>query len=464
MTANLATSADWYGRNPFFSYDPTRGMLPFHESRSSRRLLRAPNQCGKTIACAYEAFAHLVGRHRWRDITPDDGLAMIADLDNAYPVISEKLREVAPMDLLSPATKYIEGKGWYTHGARYILAANGRKLIFRGGEGSPMSAESATVGWLWIDEPPKQDRFGGAVSRVAVREGDVFMGFTPVARPVGWLRVRVEGDAETGTPPRETWHQFRPSLTEADCTTIGGVVIRSDASIARQVAGYDEWEIAQRVYGEWEGVAIERKLRGFSPACVVADGELPTEYNPEAGDEVRIGMDHGEGTGKQLVYLELCAGRRVWVMDEWSGPKSAGPRDVAVAIRDMLDRRGLTIFHVKRLVGDINSAGFLGGGGKYNAFIERELADLLKLAELPESITVPNKGRGSVDAGEVAISHAMREGRFFVSERCKRFIASAKAYTGREQDLKDPVDAVRYGCADWLLRHGAATTRPILTL
>lgn len=441
-------------------------MLPFHKSDHRRRLLRAPNQCGKTIACAWEAWAMLTGRDRFKgDHDPADGMAMIADLDNAYPIISDKLREVAPVDLLDPATRYIPGKGWYTNGARFIRTKAGNRLIFRGGEGSPMSAESATVGFLWIDEPPKQDRFGGAVSRVAVRNGPVFMGFTPVSRPVGWLRVRVEGDAETGEAPKEEWKQFRPSLTEADCTTIGGTVIRSQASIDRQMAGYDAWEIAQRVYGEWEGIAVERALRGFSEGCVVSDHDLPTEFDPESGDELRIGMDHGEGTGKQLVYLLLCTRRKVWVLDEWAGAKSAGPREVATAIRDALARRSLTVYHLAKMIGDINSAGFLGGGAKYNAFIERELCDLLKMAELPLSVTVPNKGRGSVSAGEVAMSHAMREGRFFVSERCKRFIASARAYTGREQDLKDPIDAVRYGCSDWLLRFGANVSAPqVLTL
>lgn len=464
----IATASAWYGRNPFWSYDPTRGMLPFHQADHPRRLLRSPNQVGKTIAASWEAWAHLLGDHRWRDrpMSPASGMVMVADLDNAYPVVSAKMRETAPMDALDPATKYVEGKGWYTHGSRYVLAKTGRTIIFRGGEGSPMSAESATVGWLWIDEPPKEDRFGGALSRVAVVGGPVWMDFTPIARPTGWLRRRVEGDPDTGEPPREEWVQIRPRLTEADCTTVGGRVIRSQRSIDAQTASYSPWEIQQRVHGEWEGVAPDRRLVGFSERCVVPARELPKDFDAQAGDELRVGMDHGQLTGKQVLALVLWQRRRAWMLAEAVLPANSGPREVAEGLLRMLASVGLTIHHVSRIVGDANSAGFLGGGAKYNAFVEAELLDLVRLPQLPcGGIDVPNKGRGSVGAGEAAMSHAMRDGRWFVHDTCQKFVSAARSYTGKEEDLKNHVDAARYAVADLLLRAGNAPQgAPLLTL
>lgn len=474
----LATVARWYGENPFYSYDPTRGMAPFHRSRSKRRLVRCGNQVGKTYACAWEAWSHLTGADPTRQIVPSDGMAMIADLDNAYPLVSEKLRQTAPMHLLDPATRYVEGRGWYTHGSRYILTRAGRRMIFRGGEGSPMSAESATVGWLWMDEPPKEDRFGGAVSRVAVAEGPVWMGFTPVARPTAWLRRRVEGDPDTGELPRETWEQTRVHLTEADCTTISGRVIRSQASIDRQTASYSPWELAQRVHGEWEGIAIDRKLVGFSERCVVTMEDAPRDFDPGEGDSLRFGLDHGQLTGKQVCTLELWQRKKVWMLAECVFPANTGPRDVALAMLAMLDYVGLTIHDVGRIVGDANSAGLMGGGAKYNEFIERELCAALKTSALPCEFSVPDKRRGSVDAGETAMSSAMRDGRFFVVDGhgmtwregklrgsgCGPFIRAARAYTGKEEDLKNNIDAARYGVSDLLLRPDSAPPRAILTL
>lgn len=436
------------------------------------------HNCGKTISGAWEAWAHLTGRHRWRDIQPSSGMCMIADLDNAYPLISEKLYQTAPMDLLDTATKYVAGKGWYTHGSRYILTKLGHRMIFRGGEGSAMSAESATVGWLWIDEPPKEDRFSGAVSRVAVAEGPVWMTFTPVSRPTGWLKRRVEGDPDTGEMPREQWEQIRVHLTQRDCTTISGRVIRSQASIDRQTASYSPWELGQRVHGEWEGIAVDRKLVGFSERCVITPDQAPADFDPGGGDSLRFGLDHGQLTGKQVVNLSLWQRKRVWMLAECVFQANTGPRDVALAMVAMLKYLGLTIHDVGKIVGDANSAGLMGGGAKYNTFIERELCDILKTSQLPCDFTVPDKRRGSVDVGETAMSSAMRDGRYFVVDGpgmtwregrlhgagCGPFIRAARAYTGREEDLKNNVDAARYGIADLLLRSGTGAHVPVATL
>jgi hypothetical protein len=162
-------------------------------------------------------------------------------------------------------------------------------------------------------------------------------------------------------------------------------------------------------------------------------------------------MDHGEGAGKQYVCVELLQGRKVYVLREWSGKDATGPADVARAVVDLLTALGVTIHHVKKIIGDVNSAGLAGGGHRYNDLIERALADLLGASVCPVPVTIPSKGKGSVDAGESAMSFAMTEGRFLVHHSCARFIHSARHYTGREKDLKDPVDGVRYGCADRLL-------------
>ena len=410
------------------------------------------HNCGKTWAGAYEAWAHFIGVHRSRtDLVAASGMVLVADLDNAYPVICEKLRAVEPGDWLDPATRYIAGKGYYTNGSRFIRSKAGQTIIFRSGEGSPMSVESASVAWLWIDEPPKESHFGGALSRVAVAEGPAWMTFTPIQRPTRWLQVHVEGDPETNTAPAEEWVQFRPTLTQEDCTTILGLVIRSTDSIARQTAAYSPWEMAQRVYGEWEGVSVGRRLSGFSEACVVTEDAFPRSMDLGGTDSIRISMDHGEGTGKQIAHLSLVTASRVVVAREWVGRGNMTPRDVATGVVGMLTSMDLTIHHVAKLVGDVNSAGLVGGGATYNEFVERALCEVLGLQTLPVSIEIPHKGRGSVDAGEGAMSHAMKEGRYLVHESCRALIHSAKHYTGREKDLKDPIDSARYGVADVLL-------------
>ena len=149
VPAWLTSTIETLGRNPFLDYDPIRPLLAFHTSPHTRRMVRAPNQIGKTWSGAWESWAHLTGRHRYQpNVRPSSGMIMVADLDNTYPQVCEKLWRVAPRDLLDPATKYIPGKGFYTNGARFVRSAENHTIVFRPGEGSAMSAASATVGWI----------------------------------------------------------------------------------------------------------------------------------------------------------------------------------------------------------------------------------------------------------------------------------------------------------------------------
>lgn len=451
--------ADFYRRNPFFRYDPLVSLVPFHESAHKRRLLRAPNKIGKTYAAAYEAWAHLVGIHRWRSLTASSGWAMIANLAQTYPVVCEALRQLEPADWLDPATRYVEGAGYTTNSRHMIRTRAGHVLDFRSGEGSPISAESGSVGWLWIDEPPKADRFGGAISRVAVTEGPVWMDFTPIGRPTGAFREHIEGNPETGALPREAWEQHRPRLTQADCTTVSGRVVRSRASIEAQCAAYSPWEYEQRVNGEWEGVSLGRRLSAFSEACYLDEDE---EIRVGDGDEIRVGIDHGEGDGKEMAYVGLVSGRRYALLGEYTGTASATPREHADGILAVLKALGLSVYEVTRWFGDTNSAGLIGAGTKYNTFLEYAFADALGVPTCPFSIETPPKGKGSVLAGEAAINHACKEGRWRIAPSCLAFSHAARHYTGKEKDLKDPIDAARYTFLDRLLRDREAAGRAVM--
>jgi hypothetical protein len=458
VSASIQAGADFYRRNPFYCYDPLVSLLPFHTSTHPRRLLRAPNKIGKTFAAAYEAWAHLIGIHRWQRIEAASGWAMIANLAATYPVVCDALHQLEPHDLLDEATHYVIGQGYITNGRHMIRTRAGRVMDFRSGEGSAISSESGSVGWLWIDEPPKADRFGGAISRVAVSQGPVWMDFTPIGRPTGAFREHIEGNAELGTPPREAWEQHRPRLTQADCTTSSGRIIRSAASIEAQVAAYSPWEYEQRVNGEWEGVSVGRRLSAFSESCYIDDDE---EIRVGDEDELRVGIDHGEGDGKEMAYLGLVSGRRYTLLGEYVGKAGATPREHASGILSMLQARGLSVYDIAHWIGDVNSAGLIGAGTKYNTFLEYAFADELGVSTCPFSIETPPKGKGSVAAGEAAINHACREGRWRIATSCVAFSHAARHYTGKEKDLKDPIDGARYTFLDRLLRDREASVRVI---
>ncbi len=448
--------------NPWALYDPMKGMDAFHRSQHPRRFVRAPNQIGKTIASSWEAWAHALGQHPHRRVPGPGsvGWFLMRDLDGLYSTWSEKMREVAPMYALAPDCGYVRGRGFMFRGRRMIVLSNGSIIEPKSGTQGPDALESGTVDWLGVDEPPKPGHFDAALQRIAVKQGPVWMTFTPVNAELSWLRHHVEGDPLTGAPPREDWATFRPTLSVRDCTTVSGRVIRSEASIAAQVAKMTPWSEAQRRYGEWEGQTEGRRFVDFHEAHVADDAGILLSF-----DRIRVGIDHGEGPGKQVVIvIGVVDGGPYVVLREWTSTGTATPADVAAALAGLLHDLGLSPHHVERVFGDINSAGLVGGGRRYNDFLEDAIAKVYGSRGSPLRIETPRKNPGSVEAGEAAMSFAMREGRWLVHRSCRAHLRSLRNYRGpKDQDLKDAVDAARYAVHDLLLAVRSSVRAPIVT-
>jgi hypothetical protein len=447
----LSEWASYYERNPFDTYEPIRPLLAFHQSTHLRRMIRAPNRIGKTYSGAWECWAHLIGRHRWRGtIKHDDGIVMVANMEKVYPEVCRTLWAVAPRDALDPATKYIPGKGFYTNGARFVRARNGKVITFRSGEGSAMSTAAAAAGWLWGDELPKQDRFGEALSRVAVAEGPVWWTFTPINRPAAWLRQHVEGNPRKGIPPAEDWIQFRPQLTEADCTTISGLVIRSTRSIERQTAGYTASEIRQRVYGDWEGISENRALSCFNEMKHVRES---VDWDDPDSIEVGIGFDHGEHIGNQVAVLFLYqitdTRRLIHIIDCYVAAKPTTEEEDAAEVLLMLARNRvngspLSLLNVDKMVGDINSAGKAGGGRKVNARLAEEMA---KQAGHPGVIVpIDNARKGRIKDGIRTLNLGFLRDEVFIDPGCTSLLESVRYWdnTPQSEGYKHLIDALRY--------------------
>jgi hypothetical protein len=436
-----------YDADPLFRYTEGQageagGMSPdqerFHADPARFRYLRAPNQVGKTRAGAAEAWMHALGRHPFRVCAPETGWIVMPDLDNDWPKISEKLREIEPPGALHPGCKYDPAKGYTYGGARRVMCANGKLMLPKSGTQQVLALAGGTIGWLWIDEPPKESHWGEALSRVAVKGGDAWLTFTPIGRPVGWLRTFLEGNPETNDPGHPEWSETVATLTPESCPH------RSPESIAAQIASYSAWERAQRVDGAWEGVTKDRYLSGFAEGCVVDPETLPRM------ERLAIGMDHGEGVGKEYAVIVGWDGFRLWALAEYSAAGNTTPAVDALGIDTALRSLGASLGMVGLAKGDINSSGKLGGGASVNEVMEREFARIAKLARPPFRIETPAKGKGSVDTGVKAINNAFISGRAFILPTCPRLIHACRHWRGGKE-LKDPVDAYRYIAAEFLI-------------
>ena len=429
-------------------------MVPFHRSQSALRLLRAPNQIGKTWAGCAEDWWFLTDTHPWRQRKPGPVKLwiMLADLENQYREFCEKFHGLEPLDVLAPGCKYVEGEGYLYRGSRQVMLKNGSQVVFRSGEGSQIAVSSGTADALHIDEPPKQPHFLEACRAVLHRAGPIWMTMTPVGRPVHWLKLRVEGDPEHNVKPSEPWEQHVPRLTFENCLTWQyHRPTRTQASIDTQIARYlGTAEYQQRCEGAWEGVATGRRFPGFNPALhTVPLHDVPTL------DTVRTSHDWGESPGTQIGYVLGLRGSgnkaEVYVLAEIEGRDHSTPDTDAQDLRATLVSLGITLDHVDSLRGDVNSAGKAGAGVSINELFG---------AALGREVHAPRKTPGSIRAGETAINTALIESRLFVAPTCRRLLHSLAYYTGTESDLKHPLDALRYGIYDVLLAPAERGSKP----
>lgn len=448
----LTAYAREYDANPLFRYLHGRpgkggmsaGQRRFHTHQTRLRALRASNQVGKTWAGAAEEWWHLLGEHPFRAVrpAPNEGWVIIPDLENDWQKISATMRSLEPPDMLAPGCRYDEAIGYTYRSKRMIMLRNRSALYPKSGTQAILALAGRPIDHIWLDEPPKRSHWSEALARVATKFAPVWLTFTPIGRPLGWLRTIMEGNAEEDIAPNPEWvgNQIVIQLSYENAPH------RTRQSIDSQIANCDAWEIGQRIRAEWDGVTQGRRFGSFTEGCILSDEDLPATF-----EELRVHWDHGETEGSQVGYISARNGRRMYLLREVVGAAHSTPHEDAQAMIDALAGLGLTPMHVSRAFGDINSAGKLGAGGKVNAFLEAAFADILRMVAPPFEIERPPKGAGSVKMGEKAMNHAMKEGRWFVHDRCHKFIHSAKHYTGVEQDLKHPVDASRYGWGDLLL-------------
>lgn len=458
----LASVAAWTPHR-LDEYEPTAGCLPFHRDQSLLRLLRAPNQIGKTYAGVAEDWWFLTGTHPHR---PRHGIAapkliiLIAQKERGYAEFCEKMHALEPPGILADGCRYIEGEGYLYRGSHRLMTRSGAQAVFVGGEGQSIGGAGSTADALHIDEPPKAAHLAEALRAVMHRNGPVWMTLTPVGRPVSHLKLRVEGDPENGIVPLETWSQTVPALTVEACRmSRSGRLTRDEASIQRQIAAYtgspDE---AQRLRGAWDGVATGRRFPGYNPARHLVD--CVASLRGVNLDRVRLSVDYGEHPETLISGLQVEAGGKFYVLAERPGRDNGLPASIAADMADMCREWGIPLHifagqsgshGVASIHGDINSLGLSGGGLSAND----ALAAALPGAGFPPQCDVhppaAGKGRGSVMSGEQAMSIISAQDRLYVHTTCRRVHHSLSYHVAGQQDTKHAIDMVRYGMGDRMI-------------
>ena len=406
----------------FEKYRTGSGSPAFHADTSREKLLRAGNQWGKTRAGARETLWIMTGEHPWRKVKKGPVRGRVVTYSWAQSVeVQRRINEILPKFL-------VEGYDFNDHrgfvGAKLKLKNGSLLEIMTAGQDT-IAHGAAALDFVWVDEPPPRELYSELLARLLVKKGTLFLTMTPIGRPVDWLIDEIEEG-------RLSDHRY--NLSPQNCPHLGQEQI--DA-IAHK---YLPHERPQRMHGHWHGESPDRFFEAFSQLLIKED-------MPQGRVQVALGIDHGEGIGKEAAILMLYTQGefpRIWIIDEYINTKRTDPDEDAAGILEMLKRNDIRPQEVDLAVGDINTMGKGGGGIKVNDALSEAIKRQTGSKNSPIVIRSARKGRGSVMYGSRLINYAFRRKDLYIHPRCKRLIHSFQHFKKDEEDLKHVLDATRF--------------------
>jgi len=438
--------------DPLLTFRPSPPLAAMVADQSELIAVRAANGTGKSFSVMYKIARQAVRKPgtRYRVVGPTN--AQVRDVTGLY--LWTFLRHHVRKD-----SRWSPGTGWNRHNTACL--DNGAEISLRSYQDPPDAHEGVhRLEAIVLDEVPPKAHYMANKGRAR----QFIVDFTvQVKSPPEWLRDEIEGGEESpnnGVTRHCTGYTqyVVPFLRE-------NVPFYDDLEFERKASKYRGTEDeGRRLWAQWESSSDTRKFGGWKRQLIKSNADIRRMLADENGRiriaDVRYGIDHGTGVGKQCQYLVLVTGngraRRYYVVHEYVGGGATTPTDNAGGIKAACTAwlgegiQGLS--KIRKIYGDVNSSGPAGAGLTLNVLQERALAQLYGEQWSPVPIETPRKDSGFKEAREVALNHAMLEGRLFVSDQCPRLIRAFQNYEGHARDEnKDPVDAVGYAIQDLML-------------
>jgi phage terminase large subunit-like protein len=416
-------------------------QVAFHADKSRVRSLRGCNQAGKTKAGAREAAYRMLGVHPDYAVPrpPIHGRVVTYSFKQSR-VVQRALFDMVPLEEINPVClpncdpsqleEMIRVGGFKK--STLILRNGSTCEVYTAWQGT-LAHSGDTLDFVWCDEPPKETHYSELAARLLARRGVMWLTYTPIGRPVEWLKKQVEDKKISD-------HLVR--LTVEDCPFYTQELIDGICAV------YLPSEYEQRVNGAWDGITTGRVFGAFNPKKHVFTEPPDFDYL------LVLGGDHGEKAGSEVIFLlgvvETGDGFELYVLAEYVSPGNTKPEDDARGVLAMLARFGWDLFEVRYMRGDVNTGGKLGDGYSINALLEREFATLARSKNPPFKIMIPDKSKGSIVGGCKKINFGFAEDRIYVHESCTTLIKTLRHWTGLNDDLKHAADAFRYVAVDFL--------------
>ena len=433
----------------------------FHADGAQLRFIRAPNQVGKSWAAAAEIWFWATAKHPWQEIPEkwanprqEKTILIVTGSDKNREGVYKALWALCPINELDwELTHYDSRNLWGVRNPVIIVPRTNVKVIFRSSNQDTDSLNSLTADFIWIDEPPERGTIDEIRRAGLAKRAPIVMTFTPVGEEgedFTWLRHYVEGDKDAGIAPVGNWSQHQVAIP--DCPWF------DPEEQNERIGAIRPEQVPQRIYGEWEGIAIDRAFSHFDDRCTY--GGSPIIGLPRADWRFVVSMDHGEKAETEVgVLLAYASEQPVYVLGEYISKTKTSAADDAHGLLELFAHVGIQPAEIALFVGDINSAGKEGRGASINRLIALALQEQAGLTYQPV-FRIPKKYPGSVETEEKRINMAFQQKLLVVHRSAQRLIRSLRHYQGKgtkqDRNHKHAIDALRYGTQEIFNRLGYA--------
>lgn len=442
----------------------TPPQLRHLKNPARRKLLRAGNQIGKTIAGLTEVIWWATGMHPFLPtIRPPVEVWIVCTTWPQSVAIMRKFWSLVPKHLVRPGTR-CEARYGFGKDNPAVVFCNGSIVRFRTTNQGGEASAGATVHFVLIDEPTDEEMYRELDRRLTRTGGTLALTLTPVNRPVEYLRQLVRDGIVQETHAKLSVESVTPIGARSPLRTEAGDLMDEAWIREQRRLVLPRWAPVV-LDGEWEQRVEGAVFAAFDPSVHVVS------RIPDRPYRIGAGFDHGEGD-----FREGCAitgvdrsGEHpvVAVLSSWLSDGMTTPEQDARATLDAVAEAG-ELFgedwswrEVDHAVGDKPTTGRFGrkSNADLAAALEKELRRRRRL-EAREQLDPPIRtaktgkggGAGSVWRGVEWLHRAMlRPGHFLVHESNVEIIEALQKWDGGEE-FKDPIDMVRYSTWPYAIR------------
>jgi hypothetical protein len=432
-------------------------------------LLRTGNQFGKTWCGAAELIYRCLGEHPHKAVRKGPIEAWVICKSWSQSIaIQKKIWALLPKDAVVPETSFSDKNG-FAGVQKAVVFKNGSVIRIKTIGQDTLDLESATIHYVWIDEPlGDEGTFAALQARLRRTGGEICITMTPATTgDLTWLRDLVDAEQVLDLHFKMEPENFIPEGSAHPLRTEDGRPMDA-AWIEQERAKVPSWARGVRCDGEWEFQATEKAFEAFHREKHVRDivglGLLPKTV------ELALGADFGEDALRTCgvhLYIDTSSEHpRIFAMSEYA-PEQGTTIDMdADGLINMLGRSGDRWSDLDYAWADKR---YEGRATKKSArSLEAAVAKRLGVTgELKPTIRVAKRGlrRDSMWPSIRWIHEAMiRPGHFYVDESCAWLIEALEKWDGTEKSIyKDIVDALRYACRHlWGGRASAVPARRVL--